>query len=73
MAEEEKKVVSDETGYINTEELRDVLKGKEKEEEKKECWLKRLFKKKNKKYYDILNCNNRILLQFFLLCNIIFL
>ena len=29
MAEEEKKVVSDETGYINTEELRDVLKGKE--------------------------------------------
>lgn len=49
MAEEEKKVVADETGYINTEELRDVLKGKEKEEAKKECWLKRLFKKKNKK------------------------
>ena len=49
MADEEKKVVTDETGYINTEELRDVLKGKEKEEEKKECWLKRLFKKKNKK------------------------
>ena len=47
MAEEEKKVVSDETGYINTEELRDVLQ--EKQAQKKECWLKRLFKgKKNK-------------------------
>ncbi|MBQ8206067.1 MAG: hypothetical protein IJZ77_01220 [Bacilli bacterium] len=49
MADEEKKVVTDETGYINTEELRDVLKAKDKENEKKECWLKRLFKKKDKK------------------------
>lgn len=47
MAEEEKKAPIDETGYINTEELRDVLK--EKEEQKKESWLKRLFKRKNKK------------------------
>ncbi len=44
---EEKKAPIDETGYINTEELRDVLK--EKEEQKKESWLKRLFKRKNKK------------------------
>ena len=44
---EEKKTPIDETGYINTEELRDVLK--EKEEQKKESWLKRLFKRKNKK------------------------
>ncbi len=48
MADEDKKVPTDETGYINTEELRDVLKGKEKENEKKESWIKRLFKKKNK-------------------------
>ena len=47
MAEEEKKTPIDETGYINTEDLRDVLK--EKEEKKKECWLKRIFKRKNKK------------------------
>lgn len=47
MAEEEKRTQSDETGYINTEELRDVLK--EKEPEKKECWLKRLFKRKKEK------------------------
>ena len=47
MAEEEKKAPIDETGYINTEELRDVLK--EKEEQKKESWLIRLFKRKNKK------------------------
>ena len=47
MAEEEKKAPIDETGYINTEELRDVLK--EKEKQKKECWLKRLFKRKDKK------------------------
>ena len=47
MAEEEKKAPIDETGYINTEELRDVLK--EKETQKKENWFKRLFKRKNKK------------------------
>ena len=48
MAEQEKNTTPiDETGYINTEELRDVLK--EKESHKKECWLKRLFKRKNKK------------------------
>ncbi len=46
MTEEEKKVQNDETGYINTEELRDVLK--EKEETKKESWFKRLFKRKKK-------------------------
>ena len=49
--EQEKKntpneVPSDETGYINTEELRDVLN--EEKKEKKESWFKRLFKKKNK-------------------------
>ena len=44
---EERKTPIDETGYINTEELRDVLK--EKQSQKKECWLKRLFKRKNKK------------------------
>ena len=44
---EEKKTPIDETGYINTEELRDVLK--EKEQQKKENWFKRLFKRKNKK------------------------
>ena len=39
---------TDETGYINTEELRDVLK--EEEKQKKQCWFKRLFsKKKNNK------------------------
>lgn len=47
MAEEKNNAPIDETGYINTEELRDVLK--EKEKQKKECWLKRLFKRKNKK------------------------
>lgn len=46
VVEEEKNTPIDETGYINTEELRDVLK--EKETEKKECWLKRLFKRKKK-------------------------
>ncbi|MCI5746113.1 MAG: hypothetical protein MR270_07540 [Erysipelotrichaceae bacterium] len=49
MAENEKNVHADETGYINTEELRDVLKGKEKRQEKKECFFKRIFKRKNKK------------------------
>lgn len=49
MNNEEEKVLVDETGYINTEELRDVLKGKEKETKKKENWFKRLFKKKEKK------------------------
>ena len=44
---EEKKTPIDETGYINTEELRDVLN--DKQPKKKECWLKRLFKRKNKK------------------------
>ncbi len=47
MAEQKNNTPIDETGYINTEELRDVLK--EKESQKKECWLKRLFKRKNKK------------------------
>lgn len=47
MAEQKNTTPIDETGYINTEELRDVLK--EKESQKKECWLKRLFKRKNKK------------------------
>lgn len=37
---------SDETGYINTDELRDVLK---EEKQKKECWLKRIFTRQNKK------------------------
>lgn len=46
MTEEEKNIPIDETGYINTEELRDVLK--EKENQKKESWLKRLFKRKKK-------------------------
>lgn len=36
----------DETGFINTEELRDVLKD---QEEKKLPWYKRIFKRKNKK------------------------
>ena len=48
MAEEERKAPIDETEAINTEELRVVLKENEKKE-KKECWLKRLFKRKNKK------------------------
>ena len=48
MAEKEKKAPIDETEVINTEELRVVLKERE-EKEKKECWLKRLFKRKNKK------------------------
>ena len=50
---EEKKINTDETGYINTEELRDVIEQEEaKKEEKKECFFKRLFKKKNKKNHD---------------------
>ena len=53
MPEEEKKINTDETGYINTEELRDVIEQEEaKKEEKKECFFKRLFKKKNKKNHD---------------------
>ena len=48
MAEQERKTPIDETEVINTEELRVVLKEKE-AKEKKECWLKRLFKRKNKK------------------------
>ena len=48
MAEKEKKAPIDETEVINTEELRGILEEKE-EKEKKECWLKRLFKRKNKK------------------------
>ena len=49
MIEEEKKTNTpvDETGYINTEELRGVLADKEKET-KKDNWFKRLFKKKDK-------------------------
>ena len=50
MKEEEKKVEmttsSDETGFINTEELRDVLK---EQEDKKLTWYKKIFKKKEKK------------------------
>lgn len=53
MPEEEKKINTDETGYINTEELRDVIEQEEaKKEEKKECFFKRLFKKKSKKNHD---------------------
>ncbi len=50
MKEEEKKVEmttsSDETGFINTEELRDVLK---EQEDKKLPWYKKIFKRKEKK------------------------
>jgi len=50
--EEEKKVntntTSDETGYINTDELREALKEQEKEKEQKQSWFKRLFSKKKK-------------------------
>ena len=48
MAEQKNTTPIDETGYINTEELRDVLKDKE-ANKKKECWVKRLFKRKNNK------------------------
>ncbi len=45
---DEKKELQDETGFIHTEELRDLLK--EKENEKKLPWYKRWFSKgKNKK------------------------
>lgn len=41
------KNVADVTGYINTEELRDILK--EEEKEKKLPWYKRIFNKNTKK------------------------
>ncbi len=48
MAEEKKVDKNEETGFIHTEELRDLLK--EKENEKKLPWYKKIFKKgKNKK------------------------
>lgn len=50
MVEEEKKETNpvDETGYINTEELRGVLASNEEKEKKKDNWFKRLFKRKDK-------------------------
>ncbi len=44
---EEKQTNHDETGFIHTEELRDLLK--EHEKEKKLPWYKRIFGKKKKK------------------------
>lgn len=52
MTEEKKDIketintTTDETGYINTEELRDILS--KENENKKLPWYKRIFKKKNK-------------------------
>ena len=48
MAKEERNTPIDETEVINTEEIRVVLQEKAKKE-KKESWLKKLFKKKDKK------------------------
>lgn len=48
MAKEQRNTPIDETEVINTEEIRVVLQEKEKKE-KKESWLKKLFKKKDKK------------------------
>lgn len=46
---EDKKIINDETGIIRTEELRDVLESNAKENQKKESWIKKIFKRKDKK------------------------
>lgn len=49
MTEQEKNNTPvDETVLVETEELRKVLQEKEEKNQKKESWIKRLFKKKNK-------------------------
>ncbi len=48
MNNENEQNLVDETGYINTEELREVLNEKQ-EAQKKENWFQKLIKKFNKK------------------------